>query len=141
MTRTDYQTALQKLMEAPLTLTEDDFAVLDAFNPADERRARQAVRTKQLAIVAAKAGPPDVISRADAAADAIEYAIKTAITGAKAKYEAMLAETLAPLLRRIEALEAQEADRRKQVDELQSAVEYFEACGGRLPVRRAQLRH
>lgn len=50
-----YQAALQKITADPLSLTPDDFAVLQEFNPRDEVRARDAVRTKQLEIVQTKA--------------------------------------------------------------------------------------
>ena len=55
MMHEDYRTALAKITLAPLTLTETDFAVLQEFNPADELRARQVVRTKQLELVQTKA--------------------------------------------------------------------------------------
>ena len=43
----DYHRALEKITAAPLELSDKDFDVLHAFNPADERRARAAVRRAQ----------------------------------------------------------------------------------------------
>ena len=48
----EYHRALELIVSSPLSLSEYDFSVLEAFNPADERRGRDAVRQAQLAIVA-----------------------------------------------------------------------------------------
>jgi len=60
-----YQAALQK-MHDPLSLTEADFSLLASINPADEQRARDAVRQKQLELVtkAANAAPRETPSTA-----------------------------------------------------------------------------
>ena len=47
----NYHLALEKVQTAPLTLSERDFDVLQAFNPADAVRGRAALRQAQLALV------------------------------------------------------------------------------------------
>lgn len=60
-----YHTALDKILTAPLALTEKDFDVLNEFNPADEVRARAARKRAQLAVtpdvpLETKSAPPVV---------------------------------------------------------------------------------
>lgn len=105
---TDYRAALAKIDAAPLTLTDADFAALDEFNPADERRGRDAVRRAQLAAVAphSKAHAPDDVATLVAA---IEHVVTKAVT---------------PLVRRVEALEVAADDARdllKRIDVLERA--------------------
>jgi len=47
----DYTDALARIRSAPLSLSEKDFTVLHDFNPADERRGREALRRAQLEVV------------------------------------------------------------------------------------------
>ena len=96
MTLAVYRDALVKVKDAPLTLTDADFAVLAAFNPADARRGRDPGTPAQLARLRSQAAPAGPRSTAPPLfVAALDTALRTA---------------LAPVLAQLDALEAAAAD-------------------------------
>lgn len=103
----DYQRALTKLRAEPLTLTEADFAAMAEFNPADEVRARDLVRTKQLDLVnlhtksLPRTTPAEEV--ADKMADVVESCIKAALQPLVQRLRVQKAE-IATLQQQVRAL-------------------------------------
>ena len=110
MTHDDYREALVKLKDAPLTLTETDFQALESFSPADEQRARQVVRTKQLEITQTKAiapPPAPIVSTAEVILE--------------------ITKVLSYIKGRIEALERKDASQTASITELRHTLEELHA--------------
>jgi hypothetical protein len=129
----DYHLALDKILTAPLDLRERDFAVLRAFNPADEVRGREAQRQAQLALVTQaidQARPEPVTSRLrpDAIARGIVEAVRPlhvrlkALEGARASAAGVLGEFR-------QRLELVEAHARAQASTINDLLDSNKALG------------
>ena len=111
----DYHTALTKITAAPLTLTEDDFSVLEAFNPADERRGRDAQRRAQLAMVANR----EAIQTTSIAPARVPMAVRN---DALARGLLQAAKEIGSLKVRLAELERREAGQTAAVAELRKSL-------------------
>ena len=104
----DYHLVLDKLQSAPLTLTERDFDVLKAFNPADEVRGRAALNRAVVAFITSRAVPLETKAAAPPrpSPPALDRRLARVIGKAISQSVVVpIGERLGTLTRRIEELE------------------------------------
>jgi len=122
----DYHRALELIVSSPLTLTEKDFSVLQAYNPADEIRGRAAMRQAQLAIVAESMPTKSIATQ------------RTVSTFNKTLANSILqvAQAVAAIHTRLAELESREANQTAAVAELRKGL--IDARGALLALENPQ---
>jgi len=118
----DYQRALELIMSSPLALCENDFDCLHSFHPADETRARDAVRQAQLALVPIEPKAVAPRSTAPPVSRDVLKAVLADVGDTIRKIIVLRDAKIADLTARLAELEARAADETASVAELRKAL-------------------